>query len=166
MMRAFARRVSPVLVLGLAALWLALNQTLSLGQVVLGLALGALLSWATSTLRPLQARVRRLDLALLLAMLVLLDMLRSNLNVARVVLGLTGSRSIRSAFVDIPLEMKDPHGLAALAVIITSIPGTVWVGLSADGGSVRIHVLDLTDEARMIHLVKERYERRLMRIFE
>ena len=166
MMRAFARRVSPALVLGLAALWLALNQTLSFGQVVLGLALGTLLSWATSTLRPLQGRVRRLDLALLLAMLVLVDMLRSNVHVARVVLGLTGRRAIRSAFVDIPLQMKDPHGLAALAVIITSTPGTVWVGLSADGGSLRIHVLDLIDEARMIHLVKDRYERRLMRIFE
>jgi multicomponent K+:H+ antiporter subunit E len=38
--------------------------------------------------------------------------------------------------------------------------------LSADGGTLTVHVLDLKDEAAWIRWIKERYERPLMRIFE
>ncbi|MCC7464312.1 MAG: Na+/H+ antiporter subunit E [Gammaproteobacteria bacterium] len=166
MMRNLRRSVSPVLVLGLTALWMLLNQTLSPGQLVLGVALSLLLAWAGSTLRPLQAQLQRIDVAAALLLVVLADITRSNIEVARIVLGLTGRRRIRSAFLDIPLELRDPHGLAVLAAIITSTPGTVWAGLSGDGRKLRLHVLDLADEAHWIRLIKGRYERRLMRIFE
>ena len=166
MIQSFRRSVSPVLVAGLAVLWLVLNQSATPGHLLLGVLLGALVSWAGSTLRPLHARLRRLDQAVILLFVVLADILRSNLGVARIVLGLVGRRRIRSAFLDIPLDMRDPHGLAALAAIVTSTPGTVWVGLSQDGSLLRLHVLDLQDEAYWIHVIKERYERRLMRIFE
>lgn len=166
MIRAFARSVSPLLVLGLTVLWLLLNQSVSPGHIVLGAALGVLLAWASSTLRPLQARLRRIDVAAALLLVVLADIIRSSIGVARIVLGLTGKRKIKSDFLDIPLDMKDPHGLAALSIIVTSTPGTVWVGMSADGRWLRIHVLDLADEQYWIHLIKGRYERRLMRIFE
>jgi multicomponent K+:H+ antiporter subunit E len=166
MMHSFARRVSPVLVLGLAVLWLVLNQSVTPGHIMLGLLLGVLLAWAGSTLRPLHARLRRIDVAAALLLVALADVVRSNVNVARIVLGLSGKRPIRSAFLDIPMDLKDPHGLATLAAILTATPGTVWVGLSGDGKWLRLHVLDLVDEAHWIHVVKDRYESRLMRIFE
>jgi multicomponent K+:H+ antiporter subunit E len=164
--RHFAHRISLTLVTGLAVLWLALNQTLAPGHVVLGLLLGALLAWASSTLRPLHARLRRLDQAAVLFGVVLADVVRSNFQVARIVLGLTGSRRVNPSFLDIPLALKDPHGLAVLAVILTSTPGTVWVALSPDGSWLRIHVLDLVDEQYWVRHIKERYESRLLRIFE
>lgn len=166
MMPMFRRSVSPVLVAGLTVLWMVLNQSLSPGHLLLGVLLGVLVSWAGSTLRPLEARLRRLDQAFVLLFVVLMDIIRSNVGVARIVLGLVGKRQIRPAFLDVPLDMRDPHGLAALAAILTSTPGTVWVGLSPDGKVLRLHVLDLTDEEHWIHVIKERYERRLMRIFE
>ena len=46
----------------------------------------------------------------------------------------------------IPLDLQDAHGLAVLACIVTSTPGTVWVGLSPDGATLTLHVLDLDDE--------------------
>lgn len=166
MIRAFARSLSPVLVAGLTVLWLMLNQTLAPGHVALGLLIGTGLSWAGSTLRPLQARLRRVDLAFVLLFVVLVDIIRSNIGVARIVLGISGRREINTNFVDIPLDMRDPHGLAVLSMIVTSTPGTVWVGVSRDGRMLRLHVLDLVDEEYWIHLIKHRYERRLMRIFE
>lgn len=166
MIRNFARRISPALVLGLTLLWLALNQSVTPAQVVLGLLLAVLLAWAGSTLRPLHAKVRRLDIALMLVCIVFFDIVRSNLHVAKVVLGLTGKRVVRSDFLDIPLDMRDPHGLAALAVIVTATPGTVCAGFAPDGSWMRLHVIDLQDEAALTCLIKERYERRLMRIFE
>jgi multicomponent K+:H+ antiporter subunit E len=166
MIRHFTRSISPTLVLGLTLLWLLLNQSISPGHILLGALLGAALSWAGSTLRPLRARLRRLDVAVELGFLVLYDIIRSNIGVARIVLGLNGKRCINTDFVDIPLKLRDPHGLAVLAMIITCTPGTVWVGLSQDGGTLRLHVLDLVDARYWIRLVQQRYERRLVRIFE
>ncbi len=165
MIRNFTRSISPVLVLGLTVLWLLLNETLAPGHIVLGLLLGTALSWAGSPLRPLQARIRRIDMAFGLLFVVLLDIIRSNIGVARIVLGFAERREINTSFVDIPIELRDPHGLAVLAMIVTSTPGTVWVGVSQDGATLRLHVLDLVDEGYWVDLIKNRYERRLMRIF-
>jgi multicomponent K+:H+ antiporter subunit E len=159
-------RPPPLLTLVLLAMWLLLNQSLAPGQVVLGSLLALALAWLSTTLRPLRPKVAQLHAAVGLVFLVLADIVRSNAAVARIVLGLVRDREIRSGFLDIPLDMRDPHGLAFLAAIVTCTPGTVWVGLSADGGTLTVHVLDLKDEAAWIRWIKERYERRLMRIFE
>ena len=158
--------VSPFLVLALTALWLLLNQTLAPAHIALGVALAVALAWSGSALRPLHARVQRLDVALALAFLVLFDIVRSNLGVARLVMGWAHAREVRSGFLRIPLDLRDPHGLAALAIIVTATPGTVWAGLSPAGDALTLHVLDLKDEAEWIHLFKQRYERPLMRVFE
>ena len=150
----------------LVAMWLLLNQTLAFGQIMLGALLAILLGWAARRLRPLQPRLRRLYLVPLLLTRVLRDIVRSNVAVARIVLGLVRNREVRSGFVDIPLDMRDPHGLAVLATIVTSTPGTVWVDLSPDNSRLRLHVLDLRDEQDWIDWIKGRYEPLLMGIFE
>ena len=93
--------------------------------------------------RPVQPRLRRPQIAMRLLARVLLDIVRSNIAVARIVLGLVRDREVRSGFLDIPLDLRDPHGLAVLAAIVTSTPGTVWVDLSRDGSTLTLHVLDL-----------------------
>ena len=165
-MTGFLQRVSPALVAVLLATWLLLNQTLAPGQVLLGLALSVLLAWFGHDLRPLRARLRRVDRALDLFFVVFWDILRSNVAVARIVLGLVGRRRVRSGFLEVPLDLRDDHGLAALACIVTSTPGTVWAGLSPDGTTLTLHVLDLRDEDEWIRMIKQRYERRLMEIFQ
>ena len=165
-MKRIARRLSPVLVAMLAALWLLLNGSYSPAHLVFGSVLAVFFEWAASTLRPLHARLRRLDAAALLALVVIKDIVLNNLHVARIVLDPTRPRTIRSGFVRIPLELRDPHGLAALAVIVTSTPGTVWAGLSPTDDVLTLHVLDLQDEDAVIRLIKRRYELPLRRIFE
>jgi multicomponent K+:H+ antiporter subunit E len=97
--------------------------------------------------------------------LVVADIVRSNIAVARIIFGL-GRRDRRSGFVRIPLEMRDRYGLTALACIITATPGTLWIEYDGETGAVLIHVLDLVDEDAWIRLIKRRYEQRLMEIFE
>ena len=165
-MKRLRGRTSAMLVVVLLGLWLMLNQSLAPGHVLLGAALAVALAWAASRLRPLQANVSRFGVAMRLVLTVIMDIVRSNLSVARIVLGFTRQRDIRSDFLRIPLDLRDPHGLAALAAIVTATPGTVWAGLSADGDILTLHVLDLQDEAQLIQLIKQRYEQPLRRIFE
>ena len=165
-MKWIGARVSPVVVVLLTLLWLLLNQSLAPAHILLGLVLAVGIARYTSSLRPLQAHVKRLDLAALLILVVIKDIVLNNLAVARIVVGVKPIRSIRSGFVRIAFTLRDPHGLAALAAIVTATPGTVWAGLSTSGDTLTLHVLDLEDEDQVIQLIKHRYEQPLMRIFE
>ena len=153
----------PLVSAGLLGLWLLLNQALSLGQILLGCMLALAGGWALAVLQLPKARVRRVGAILRLSSLVLADILRSNIAVGRIVLGL-GDKQRISGFVNIPLDLRHAYGLAALACIITATPGTLWV--SFDGEVLTIHVLDLIDESEWIRTIKNRYERRLLEIFE
>jgi multicomponent K+:H+ antiporter subunit E len=164
--RGAVRRVPPVLTGALFVMWLLLNQSLSLGHVVLALGLAVAMAWAASVLRPLQPEMRRPHLILQLLGLVLFDIVRSNIGVARIVLGLVRDRKVRSGFVKIPLDLTDPHGLSVLAGIVTATPGTVWADHDLATSTLTLHVLDLKSEQEWIDWIKQRYERLLMRVFE
>ena len=164
--RNFTRSVPPVLTGTLLVMWLLLNDSLSLGHVLLGLSFAVALAWASAALRPLTPRIRQAHLALVLLAFVLRDIVRSNLSVARIVLGSGAGRDVHSGFVKIPLDLTDPHGLAVLAGIVTATPGTVWVDHDAATSTLTLHVLDLKSEQEWIDWIKGRYERLLMGIFE
>ena len=160
------RPVAPVLAVVLAVMWLLLNDSVAPGQVLLGIVLALALTWWGAKLRPLRPHLYRPHLAIGLLVVVFIDIVRSNFAVGRIILGLVRDRHVRSGFLDIPLELHDPHGLAVLATIITSTPGTVWVDMDAKQQRLTLHVLDLRDEAEWIRTIKERYERPLLGIFQ
>jgi multicomponent K+:H+ antiporter subunit E len=155
----------PFVSFGLLLLWLLLNQTASLGQFVIGCVIALVGGWILTTLQLPRARVRRPSALLRLLGLVSVDIIRSNVAVGRIILGL-GRRQRTSGFVNIPLELRNPYGLALLACIITSTPGTLWANFDRQKGLLVIHVLDLIDEDDWIRTIKDRYERRLLEIFE
>jgi multicomponent K+:H+ antiporter subunit E len=160
------KRVPLLLAVGLFVMWLLLNNSFSVGHVLLGAALAIFIARGSLDMRPLQPSVKRLHVAVALIGHVLIDIVRSNIAVARVVLGLTKGRPVTPGFMGVPLDMRDPHGLAMLAIIVTSTPGTVWVDLDEQTNELTLHVLDLQDEPRWIAMIKQRYERPLMEIFE
>ncbi len=155
----------PLLSAALLVLWLLLNQSLSPGHLVLGSVLAVLASWAMAALRPEKPRIRRPGAALRLAGLVLIDILRSNLAIGRIIVR-SREPGVSAGFMTIPLDMRSRQGLAVLSIIITSTPGTIWVNYDEAKGTLLLHVLDLVDETVWVRTIKGRYERRLMEIFE
>ena len=156
---------APLLSAALWALWLVLHERLALGHVRLGLASGLVIPLLTASLRPRQVRIRRPLVLVRLVFTVGFDVVKSALEVAADVLRLD-RRDPNSRFVRIPLELRDPSALAALATITTVVPGTVWSELAFDRSALLLHVWDLTDEAEFVAHFKARYERPLMEIFE
>ena len=152
----------PLLTLLLIAMWLLLNQSLAPGHFLLGAAIALPASWGVAALRPEPVRTISLRPVARLAGIVLFDIFRSNLAVARIVLL---PRQRVSGFVRLPLELTNIHGLAVLACIITATPGTLWVQLDRTTGILLVHVLDLVDEEAWIDLIKRRYETLLLEIF-
>lgn len=160
------RQIPLVLAITLVGIWLLLNGELSAMSIAFGLLLALMLVLAIAQLRPVRPRLRQVHLLIPLIATLLTDIVLSNLGVARIVLGLVRNRQARSGFIEIPLELSDPHALAILAVIVTSTPGTSWAGIAPNGRVLRLHMLDIRDEDEWIRSFKRRYERRLMRIFE
>lgn len=155
----------PLLSFALFGTWLLLNESASPGHVILATILAVSGGLALTALEPPGLRLRRPRAIAELAALVLVDIVRSNIAVGRIILGPRRREEI-SGFLVIPLEMRAPYGLATLATILTATPGTLWVRFDPEDGLLTLHVLDLIDEATWIAIVKGRYERRLMEIFE
>lgn len=163
----FLRRLlpAPLTSVALLTLWLALARSTSAGQVLVGLALALGVPVLTANLRPTRVRVRRPLVVVRFILTVARDVLVSN---ARVAWGVVMSpwRRPRSRFVVVPLELRDPLGLAALAMVTTIVPGTVWSELALDRSALLLHVWDLDDEGPFVSHFKARYEQPLREIFE
>ena len=155
----------PPLSVVLFVVWVLLNQSVDAGTLLLAAVLAIAVPLITQSLRPAGAHVRRPALLFKLAGHVAVDLVVSALDVARLLLT-RRTRDIRSRFVRVPLDLRDPNGLAMLAMVLCLTPGTAWAELALDRSTLLIHVFDVDDEEAFIALVKQRYERLLMEIFE
>jgi multicomponent K+:H+ antiporter subunit E len=162
-MKRFMR--SPALSLALLALWILLVQSLSAGNVLLGIALALFWPAATARFTVRGPRARKPLVMAKLAVRVVGDMVKSNAQVSWALLT-RRSDDLRSRFVRIPLELSAPAGLSILAMIVTFTPGTAWAQLSADQRILLLHVFSASDDEPIVAMIKGRYEAPLREIFE
>ena len=149
---------------GVFALWLLLVADISVGQLLLAALLALALPLLAARLQPERAHFGRPAVALVLARRVLWDMLLSNVEVARRILG--PERVLTPAFVWLPLELTSIHAITALASIITLTPGTVSAELSDDRRHLLVHCFNLADADALMATIKTRYEAPLKEIFK
>lgn len=156
---------SPWLSLGLFAGWLLLTRSTSLGQALLGAVVAVAAPLLMAPLRPRPGPLRNFGVLLRLIARVGVEVVRS---AAEVGLGVVRMRRQppRGSFVVVPLELRDEHALAALAMITAVIPGTIWTELAPDRSALLLHVFDLADEAAFIAHFKRDFEHPLKEIFE
>jgi len=154
------RRVPrPGLALALWAVWLLLQQSLDAGQVLLGAALALLLAGLaphhepTLPGRPIASRITA---GLRLVLVVLIDILRANLQVALQILG--PQARLQTAWIDLPLQVKSDLGITLLTHIITMTPGTVSARISSDRKVLHVHALHAPDPQAVIESIRSRYE--------
>ncbi len=153
----------PLLWLSLCAMWLLLSRSITPGAIVLAVIVASIGCLAAAAVEAPRSRIRKFGLVLKLIGLVLADIFRSNINVIRLSLSRT---PLQSAFVTIPLALRDPNGLAILACIITATPGSAWINYNARLSTVVIHVLDTGDPDAWVETVRHNYEALLLEIFQ
>ncbi len=156
---------APLMTASLFALWLTLAREVSWGQALLGLTLALVVPLMTFGLRPTKVLVRHPLVVTRFILRVGYHVLLSNFQVAWGVVFWRWRRP-RSKFVIVPLELRDPLGLAALSMVTTVIPGTVWSEIALDRGALLLHVWNVEDEATFIERFKHDYEKPLKEIFE
>lgn len=155
---------SPLISVVVLGLWLLLAGSSSAGQFLLGALLAIGLPLLAGLLQPAHPRIRRLPVILRLGARVLGDIVRASVQVAWLILG--PEARIRPQFVWVPLDIRDLHGITALASIISLTPGTLSADLADDRRHLLVHCFNLQDAEATIAAIKQRYEAPLREIFE
>ena len=153
----------PALSVTIFLLWAALTNAASVGTLLLGGLLALALPLVTRAFLPHAPQVARPLAIPLLTVRVLLDIVVANWAVARRVLGPLSR--LESAFVDVPLDLRDPFVATILASIVSLTPGTVSVDVDRERWVLRLHALDVPDPDALIENIKRRYEAPMREIF-
>ncbi|WP_299690097.1 Na+/H+ antiporter subunit E [uncultured Tateyamaria sp.] len=155
----------PLLTLTLAIVWILLQNEITAGMAVFGLILGIIIPWGTSVWWPDTPKGFRMGKMALYSLVVVRDIIVANIEVAWIVLTVPNAK-LKPGWIVVPLELKQPEAISLLAGTITLTPGTVSADLSDKGHCLLVHVLHTDDADAVRDEIKNRYERRLLEIFE
>lgn len=155
----------PFLTLLLIVVWQMLVNTVTLGNLVLGLILALVIPFLTAPYWPNRPRLRNLPGIIGYVLIVIWDIILANIEVARIIL-FKRNEDIHPKWVTIPMDLRTPEAITVLAGTITMTPGTISADVSACGRSLLVHCLHTDDPDGVRDQIKDRYERRLMEIFE
>ncbi|HRO15181.1 MAG TPA: Na+/H+ antiporter subunit E [Paracoccus sp. (in: a-proteobacteria)] len=154
-----------MLVAGLTFTWLLLAG-FSTGNLILGLAVGWGATVAAGQLDLPRSPVRNWWALIRLIGIVAVDIVKSNIGVAGIILAGPGVASERSGFLELTMTLRNPNALAVLAIIITATPGTAWLEYHPATGRLLLHVLDLRDPEAWGRIIHGHYEALLKEAFE
>ena len=154
----------PLASICLLFVWLLLvNDFTSVGHWLLGAALGIIIPYLTDGWWPNRVKIASWPQLLLFAQHMLVDIIKANFDVAKLILGST--RELDPSFVDLPYEVENELAIFMLASAISLAPGTVAASVDRRHKLMRVHALHCTDEQALIDEIKHRYEAPLMRVF-
>lgn len=154
----------PILSVALFIVWMLMSSPAGGGHATIALIVALLVPQVMRVLEPDRVKVRNPVAVIRLLWRLSLDVVASNWNTAKVILG-HRKRTRKAGFVNIPLECSNRYALACLAIILTSTPGTTWVQYDRYSRVLLLHVLDLREEDDWKTIIHDRYESLLMEIF-
>lgn len=154
----------PALSIMLALVWMLLLNSFTAGGLVLAIVFAIVVPLITSRFWP-DRPVMRFGLPIVgYISIFLFDIIVANFQVAWLIL-FRRNRDLRSRWLVIPLELRSPEAISALAGTISLTPGTVTADVSSDGRALLVHVIDAADPEAEVARIKARYEARLLRIY-
>lgn len=154
----------PGVFLLLTVAWVAWTGVVTLGNVLEGAVLSALLLALLRFPRRRGVRLSKVPKAIGLFLYFLKEVLLSNASVARSIL--SPASSLSPGIVAVPLDLTSDAGIATLANLITLTPGTLSLDVSPDRRTLYVHALHVDDPEAFRREVKEGFERRVKEVFE
>jgi multicomponent K+:H+ antiporter subunit E len=147
----------PVVSTCLLVIWLVLNASVEPGQILLGALFGVVVPLLVDPLWPDRPPLHRLPRLWRLFLIVNWDILIASLSVAWLTLT-RPARRLQPQFIVVPLDCRDPYGMAILAGIVSMTPGTVAADLDQEHRLLLVHALHERDPAGAAARIKSRYE--------
>ncbi|MFW1754020.1 Na+/H+ antiporter subunit E [Acinetobacter wanghuae] len=142
--------------------WVLLAHSLDVATLLMALVLAIVIPFMVKRFIDYTPNIHWVP-AIRLFFVVLWDIVISNINVAKLVLGPT--KNLHPKWFRVPLDTRHEEVNALLAMIITTTPGTVSAGIDQDRGDILVHALSTDDVDAEIETIKQRYEQPLIEIF-
>ena len=153
----------PGLSLTVFLLWAVITNAGSLGLLVLGAGLAVAIPLLTRSFWPDPPRLVRPWRAVRFIGVFALDIVTANWRVGRQVIG--PLHRLSPAFVEVPLDLRDPFIATLLGSIVSLTPGTVSIDVDQQRWVLLVHALDVPDPEALVREIKERYELALKEMF-
>lgn len=147
----------------LFVVWILLTNSFTVGNILLALLLAWVIPFGVNRIQSETSRVRKPGKAFKYVLVLLGDIIVSNLVVARQILG--SPHKLQPGFITIPLDMREPLPITLLASTISLTPGTVSTEISKDRSRLYVHALNVPNEHELVEQIKTRYEAPLKEIF-
>ncbi|MBV0891332.1 Na+/H+ antiporter subunit E [Paracoccus sp. Z118] len=154
----------PALSLLIVIVWMGVVNRFAWGSLVFAAILGIAIPLFTARYWSERPMLRNPWKAASYTLLVVWDIVKANIDVARIVLFMPVA-DLRPAWAVVPLDLKSPEGITVLSATITLTPGTVTSDISENGNALLIHCLHAPDPDGIVTDIKTRYEARLKEIF-
>ncbi|UFS57179.1 Na+/H+ antiporter subunit E [Comamonadaceae bacterium M7527] len=150
----------PVMSLLLGASWLALSHSLALVHLLSAALIALIVPRLIGSFMPQASRLHWPS-AIRLTLVVLWDIVVSNIAVARLVLGSMDKPT--PLWIPVPLASSNVRVNALFASIITTTPGTVSCVVDEEQHVIWVHALNGDDAQTMAQDMKQRYEAPLLK---
>lgn len=148
--------------LALAAVWALAVGELTLGNLLIGFALGYVVLWLVRGLLGTQDYCARILWIIEFMLYFLWELVKANLRVAFDVV--TPRHYMRPGILALPLDAESDMEITLLANTISLTPGTLSLNVSDDRKVLYIHHMYISDPKQQKQALKHGFERRLLRI--
>lgn len=147
----------------LAIVWAAANEDFSPMNLVVGFGLGYGILWFLESMMDTGPYSRRFRKTVAFLFFFIGELVRANLRMAWQVLH---PRAISPGIIAIPLRVKHPAAITLLANVISLVPGSLSVEVSADHSTLYIHEMDADDPDEVRHRIASTFEARILELME
>lgn len=148
----------------IAVFWLFVNDSYTLNNFVLGFLFGLLLVFLMRKILPGRFYPITLYYVLKLMLIFLIELIKANLDVMRIVL--KPKLDNEPAFFVYDTDLKHSWEVVVLSTLITLTPGTIVVGLSDDNKKIYIHCLDFSTKEEEVEGIKSSLEKAVREVGE
>lgn len=146
----------------LALVWTLLTGDMSIGNLLIGFALGYIILYFQKSLAGGSRYFHKARLILTFTLYFLWEFVTASFRVAHDVL--TPTLYAKPGIVAVPLDAKTDLEITVLASAITLTPGTVSIDVSEDRSTIYIHAMYAEDPDAVRREIKEGMEKRLLEL--
>ncbi|WP_411843588.1 Na+/H+ antiporter subunit E [Salinicoccus sp. HZC-1] len=141
----------------LAFLWMFMGSNFNVASFFTGYIMGLIAVYMLRRFLPGSFYLKRVWLIIKLFFIFISEMVKANIQVAKIVL--SPKIDIHPGFYAYPCDLEEDWEVVLLSSLITLTPGTVVVAISDDHSKIYIHGIDMKSAEEEIESIKNAFEK-------
>jgi multicomponent Na+:H+ antiporter subunit E len=146
----------------IAVIWMFLQNSYTFPDFLIGYLIGILVLFLLRRFLVFDFYFRRVWAIIKLLWLFLIELIKANIDVVRVVL--KPKMDIEPGIVACRTKLETEFEISILAALISLTPGTVSMDFSEDNKTIFIHSIDVPDKEEMIEEIHMTFERAILEV--